>query len=82
MYGHDFDEAAAWRRTTRTLERLCRDYGFEYVLGVFSNDMPDHRRMREEEERQRALERKQRRQARARQRQSQCGSFNAEADNG
>jgi hypothetical protein len=39
--GHD-----AYVRTTRTLERLCRDYGFEYVLGVFSNDMPDHRRMR------------------------------------
>jgi uncharacterized protein YecT (DUF1311 family) len=44
-HGHD-----AYVRTTRTLERLCRDYGFEYVFGVFSNDMPDHRRMRDEEQ--------------------------------
>jgi hypothetical protein len=39
--GQDFDEAAAYVRTTRTLERLCRDYGFEYVLGVFSNGSPN-----------------------------------------
>jgi hypothetical protein len=64
--GQDFDEAAAYARTTRTLERLCRDYGFEYVLGVFSNGMPEHERMREEEERQRAQERMRRRQARVR----------------
>jgi sugar phosphate isomerase/epimerase len=79
MYGHDFDEAAAYARTTRTLRRLCQDYGFEYVLGIFSNGMPEHR---EEEERQRALERKQRRQARARQRQSRAYGSRAEVNNG
>jgi hypothetical protein len=69
--GQDFDEAIAYARTTRTLERLCREYGFEYVLGIFSNGMPEHERMRREEERQRALEKMQRRQARARQRRQQ-----------
>jgi hypothetical protein len=73
--GHD-----AYVRTTRTLERLCRDYGFEYVLGVFSNDMPDHRRMREEEEeRQRALEKMRRRQERVRFRRQIGGTNGSEA---
>jgi hypothetical protein len=46
--GQDFDEAAAYVRTTRTLERLCRDYGFEYVLGVFSNG-EEQRKMADDE---------------------------------
>jgi hypothetical protein len=47
--------------------RLCRDYGFEYVLGIFSNGMPEHERMREEEEERRELEaRTRRRQERVR----------------
>jgi hypothetical protein len=48
----------AWPKITRTLERLCDKYGFETVLGIFSNDMPDHRREREQEERERQAQKK------------------------
>jgi hypothetical protein len=47
---------------SRTLERLCDKYGWDIVLGIFSNDMPDHRREREQQEREerQAKERKRR----------------------
>jgi len=52
----DAEYAAAWPKITRTLKRLCDQYGFDMVLGIFSNDMPEHREEREREEReQRAL---------------------------
>jgi hypothetical protein len=46
-YREAYDEA--WPKITRTLERLCETYGFDMVLGIFSSDMPDHRRERERE---------------------------------
>jgi hypothetical protein len=43
------DYELVYPRIARTLERLCAECGFNKVLGVFSNDMPCHRREREQE---------------------------------
>jgi len=59
----DYDKA--YPHVAKTLERLCAKYGFETVLGIFSSDMPDHRREREEEERQRERAKMRRRAIRA-----------------
>ncbi len=63
-YRVDYDKA--WPKIARTLERLCDEYGWDTVLGVFSNDMPDHRREREREEREQGAGRQRSRKARKR----------------
>jgi hypothetical protein len=54
----DYD--LVYPRIARTLERLCRECGWQNVLGVFSCDMPSHRRRErhEAEAKARARQRK------------------------
>ena len=42
----------AWPKITRRLQRLCDEFGWETVLAVFSNDMPEHRQERARQERE------------------------------
>jgi hypothetical protein len=64
--GRDFDPAVAYARVVRTWRRLCTDYGFNYVLLIVSNGMPEHREWEREQEERREQERQQERAERKR----------------
>jgi hypothetical protein len=46
------DYETVYPRIVRRLRRLCADCGWQNVLAVFSNDMPEHREERAREERE------------------------------
>jgi len=48
----DDDYEVGWPKITRRLQRLCDEFGWETVLAVFSNDMPEHWQERARQERE------------------------------
>jgi hypothetical protein len=46
-----------YARTVRRLRRLFDDFGYEYVVGIACNGMPEHREWEREQEEKRAPER-------------------------